>query len=253
MTQRISPAISRMSAAWRGAAHPHTRLPTGPWTRSVSHRNRDRGVQRARTALGALAAGAQCARQSRRTRHDDRRRSPRLLQGAGPAHGRLRPVPHGLSGLARQGDLPSDHAQEPLRDPGICRRWSAPSARPPDASTAAYGEAAWTPIRYVNRAYSRSVLAGLYRSARVGLVTPLARRHEPRREGIRRRPGSRGSRCPRPVALRGRGGGVDRGASGQPLRSGSGRHLDCARPLDAARGTASRVTTPCIGLFRQTT
>jgi trehalose 6-phosphate synthase len=37
----------------------------------------------------------------------------------------------------------------------------------------AYGEVAWTPIRYVNRAYSRSALAGLYRSARVGLVTPL--------------------------------------------------------------------------------
>lgn len=37
----------------------------------------------------------------------------------------------------------------------------------------AYGEAAWTPIRYVNRIYSRSALAGLYRSARVGLVTPL--------------------------------------------------------------------------------
>jgi trehalose 6-phosphate synthase len=36
-----------------------------------------------------------------------------------------------------------------------------------------YGEAAWTPIRYVNRAYSRSVLAGLYRSARAALVTPL--------------------------------------------------------------------------------
>jgi trehalose 6-phosphate synthase len=36
-----------------------------------------------------------------------------------------------------------------------------------------YGEAAWTPIRYVNRAYSRAVLAGLYRSARVALVTPL--------------------------------------------------------------------------------
>ena len=30
----------------------------------------------------------------------------------------------------------------------------------------AYGEVAWTPIRYVNRVYSRSVLAGLYRSAR---------------------------------------------------------------------------------------
>jgi trehalose 6-phosphate synthase len=37
----------------------------------------------------------------------------------------------------------------------------------------AYGEADWTPIRYVNRAYSRATLAGLYRSARAGLVTPL--------------------------------------------------------------------------------
>jgi trehalose 6-phosphate synthase len=36
-----------------------------------------------------------------------------------------------------------------------------------------YGEAAWTPIRYVNRAYSRGVLAGLYRSAKAALVTPL--------------------------------------------------------------------------------
>src|SRR5207342_1028023 len=36
-----------------------------------------------------------------------------------------------------------------------------------------YGEVSWTPIRYVNRVYSRSVLAGLFRTARVGLVTPL--------------------------------------------------------------------------------
>jgi trehalose 6-phosphate synthase len=36
-----------------------------------------------------------------------------------------------------------------------------------------YGEASWTPIRYVNRAYSRSALAGLYRSSRAALVTPL--------------------------------------------------------------------------------
>jgi trehalose 6-phosphate synthase len=36
-----------------------------------------------------------------------------------------------------------------------------------------YGEADWTPIRYVNRTYSRATLAGLYRGARVGLVTPL--------------------------------------------------------------------------------
>lgn len=37
----------------------------------------------------------------------------------------------------------------------------------------AYGEASWTPIRYVNRAHSQTALAGLYRGARVGLVTPL--------------------------------------------------------------------------------
>jgi len=37
----------------------------------------------------------------------------------------------------------------------------------------AYGEASWTPLRYINKAHSRSALAGLYRAARVGLVTPL--------------------------------------------------------------------------------
>jgi trehalose 6-phosphate synthase len=37
----------------------------------------------------------------------------------------------------------------------------------------AFGEADWTPIRYINRAYSHSTLAGLYRAAHVGLVTPL--------------------------------------------------------------------------------
>jgi trehalose 6-phosphate synthase len=36
-----------------------------------------------------------------------------------------------------------------------------------------YGEASWTPIRYVNRIHDRTALAGLYRSARAALVTPL--------------------------------------------------------------------------------
>ena len=36
-----------------------------------------------------------------------------------------------------------------------------------------FGDAAWTPIRYVNRSYSRTVLAGLYCAADVALVTPL--------------------------------------------------------------------------------
>lgn len=32
----------------------------------------------------------------------------------------------------------------------------------------------WTPIRYIHRAIPREVLAGLYRQAKIGLVTPLA-------------------------------------------------------------------------------
>ena len=36
-----------------------------------------------------------------------------------------------------------------------------------------YGEATWTPIRYINRSYSRTALAGIYRAAAVALVTPL--------------------------------------------------------------------------------
>ena len=36
-----------------------------------------------------------------------------------------------------------------------------------------HGEADWTPIRYLNKGYSQTVLAGLYRTAQVGVVTPL--------------------------------------------------------------------------------
>ncbi len=36
-----------------------------------------------------------------------------------------------------------------------------------------FGEASWTPLRYINKAHSRTALAGLYRAARVALVTPL--------------------------------------------------------------------------------
>ncbi len=36
-----------------------------------------------------------------------------------------------------------------------------------------YSDASWSPVRYVNRPYSRTALSGLYRGARVALVTPL--------------------------------------------------------------------------------
>ncbi len=36
-----------------------------------------------------------------------------------------------------------------------------------------YSDVDWTPIRYVNQGYPRDKLAGIYRAARIGLVTPL--------------------------------------------------------------------------------
>jgi trehalose 6-phosphate synthase len=37
----------------------------------------------------------------------------------------------------------------------------------------AYADVDWVPIRYVNRNYRRDELAGIYRAAKIGLVTPL--------------------------------------------------------------------------------
>jgi hypothetical protein len=50
-----------------------------------------------------------------------------------------------------------------------------------------FGDAAWTPIRYVNRSYSRSVLAGLYRAALCWAA--YARCSNPRRNKRRSQPG----------------------------------------------------------------
>jgi trehalose 6-phosphate synthase len=36
-----------------------------------------------------------------------------------------------------------------------------------------HGEVDWTPVRYVNKGYAQATLAGFYREAQVGLVTPL--------------------------------------------------------------------------------
>ena len=37
----------------------------------------------------------------------------------------------------------------------------------------AHADLDWVPIRYVNRGYPRDVLAGVYRAAKIGLITPL--------------------------------------------------------------------------------
>ena len=71
-----------------------------------------------------------------------------------------------------------------------------------------YCDASWSPVRYVNRPYSRTALAGLYRRRRGRPGDAAARRHESGGQGICRRPGRRGSRRADPVALCRRGGGI---------------------------------------------
>ena len=78
-----------------------------------------------------------------------------------------------------------------------------------------YGEAAWTPIRYINRSYSRKTLAGIYRIADVALVTPL-------RDGMNlvakeyvAAQDAGGSGRADPVTLRGRRRGTRRRDTGQ--------------------------------------
>jgi trehalose 6-phosphate synthase len=72
-------------------------------------------------------------------------RSISLLQIATPSRG----------GIEAYGDLQND----------VARLVSDVNGR--------HGEVDWTPIRYLNKGFSQIVLAGLYRTAQVGVVTPL--------------------------------------------------------------------------------
>ena len=96
----------------------------------------------------------------------------------------------------------------------------------------------WTPVRYMTRGLPRNTLAGFYRQAHVGLVTPL-------RDGMNLvakeyvvGAGSRGSGRAGPVAFRRRGGGTGWGVAGEPVRSGRGGRGAGCRPVNAAGGTA---------------
>jgi Trehalose-6-phosphate synthase len=69
----------------------------------------------------------------------------------------------------------------------------------------AHGEVDWTPIRYLNKGYGQNVLAGLYRTAQVGVVTPLQDGMNLGRQGICRRAKPGRSRRAGAVEIRRRG------------------------------------------------
>ena len=106
------------------------------------------------------------------------------------------------------------------------------------ASTAATARPSWTPIRYVNRAHSRSALAGLYRSSRAALVTPL-------RDGMnlvaKEYVAAQDPEDPGVLILSRFAGAAVRmrdGAAGQSLRRRGRRQRDRPGAVDAARGAA---------------
>ena len=99
-----------------------------------------------------------------------------------------------------------------------------------------FAEFDWVPIRYLNKSFTRRSLAGFFRVSAVGLVTPLARRHEPCRQGICRLPGPGRPRRAGAVPLRRGGGGVGRRPDRQSLRYRIGRRRASARPHHAIGG-----------------
>ena len=116
-----------------------------------------------------------------------------------------------------------------------------------------FSEFDWTPLRYSTRAAPRTTLAGPlpHRPHRRG--DAAARRHEPGRQGIRRRPGRRRSGRAGPVAVRRRGARAHRGADRQSVRSRRHRRRHASRPHHAARraqGTAQRAAQEKV--FRTT-
>ena len=79
------------------------------------------------------------------TEHPNLKRSISLLQIANPSRG----------GIEAYGNLQNE----------IAKLVSDVNGR--------HGEVDWTPIRYLNKGFGQAVLAGLYRTAQVGVVTPL--------------------------------------------------------------------------------
>ena len=99
-----------------------------------------------------------------------------------------------------------------------------------------YADLDWMPIRYLARGYSRDTLCGPLPAGAGRAGHAAARRHEPRRQGIRRRPGRRGSRRAGPLRVRRRRRAAAGGAPGQPARHRRHRRRDPPRAVDAARG-----------------
>ena len=101
-----------------------------------------------------------------------------------------------------------------------------------------FGDLSWSPVRYINRAVPRAVLAGLFRRCRVGLVTPL-------RDGMnlvaKEYVAAQDPDDPGVLVLSQFAGAAEQleeAADRQSARPGEPRHRHAARHRDAARRAA---------------
>ncbi len=177
-----------------------------------------------------------------RPRHDHRRRPARLHQGHSGADERVRAFPDHIS---RNGTATSP----------ICRSRRTAAPHIPEYAdigrlvgeavgriNGKFGEASWTPVRYINKAHSRTALAGLYRAARAALVTPLRDgMNLVAKEFVAAQNAGRSGRAD-PVALCRRRARMHRRAAGQSLRSRRRRDRHQPRAVDVAGGAAA---APC--------
>ena len=124
-----------------------------------------------------------------------RRRPARLHQG--------HPAPaQGLRGAAARARRSRRRTRCSCRSRPRAASGSRPTAscarrsrRPSGGSTASTPTSASPAVQYLHHSYGREEMAALFLAADVMLVTPAARRHEPRRQGVRRLPHRPGRRA----------------------------------------------------------
>ena len=170
---RISPTMCGKSWEWRSnggslVAETNTRLGSFPIGIDVNafRRGRDQGGRAARE-IARLRASLQAGQLAHRRRPD------RLFERAGEPAARLRSAVPDLP-RAQTADLAAaDRIALARRDPDLRAGCTADCAGMVGDINGRHGEVDWTPIRYLNKGFAQSTLAGFYRTAQVGLVTPL--------------------------------------------------------------------------------
>ena len=191
-------------------------------------------------ALSQSPLAARAYRPHRRQQHlpdpDRGRRPAGLFEGIGRAAARLRALPGRSPRNEPGGALPADRSDIP----GGGRRLSGSAGanrrpvRPDQRRLCRHGLGA-DPLRQPQLPPRR---AGRHLSRREGRTRhAAARRHEPGRQGVCRRPGSGGPRRPGAVALRGRGAADAAGGHRQSLQPRGDVRGAEAGDRNAPRGT----------------